>query len=118
MINNLRTALLQRPNLPLAVGIVWCPSLPYCAQSITPRLSDVVVTALLAHIESDTFRGSRRMCVEDLAVALPEEAVTGIPGLPTAPAITVKRALRDAKQRLTTVTVSTAASGTGAPAVM
>ena len=53
------------------------------------------MSRLFEYIEGREFRGSRRMPIDDVVLALPVDAVGNIPGLLPAHALAVKRALRD-----------------------
>ena len=64
-------------------------------QGITPALPAAAVDTVIGFIESDSFRGSRHMPLSDAIIALTEDVVGSIPGLPKGPAIALKRALRE-----------------------
>ena len=68
-----------------------CRLLP---QSISPPLSTPATTKLLAYVEGDTFRGSRRMALSDMALALSDERINSIPGLPLGPVAALQTALQ------------------------
>ena len=45
-----------------------------------PPLSATATSKLLSYVEGDVFRGSRRMAVSDVALALTDELINSIPG--------------------------------------
>ena len=69
-------------------------------QSLHPPLTATAVEALCNYIEGDVFRCSCRMAVEDLAIALSEDTVMSVPGLPAVAVVTLQAALRIVKLRI------------------
>ena len=80
-----------------------CASVPLQELTTTSPglLSKAAADAMIAFLEGDVFRGSRRMALEDLLIALPEDYA--IPGLPFAHVVAIKKALKAAKAALVPV---------------
>ena len=82
-------------------------------QTISPPLSPAATNTILSYVEGEVFRGSRHMPMSDAITVLTEAMLTSISGLPGGPCMTVRLALRKAKQA-TPVAVSTSTDGSGA----
>ena len=67
-------------------------------QGFKPPLPAPALAAMLSYIEGDVFRGSRRMPLHDALQVITEEMLETVPGLLRGHVVTLRIALRNAKQ--------------------
>ena len=104
-------------KLPNSRDIFGLRNVAFMSQTVEPPLVDSVLTALYAYVEGDTFRGGRDMALEDFCVAMPEDALASIPGIPVFSRVCLQEALAKAKARATTPLAGAATPASPAPAV-
>ena len=80
-------------------------------QTITPPLPAAVIKTVLEYVDDVVFRGSRRMPIDDVVIALSDDTVMAISGLPGAHATAIKLALRNLPAKRLGATSLTADTG-------
>ena len=79
------------------------------SQGVTPPFPAAAVASLLAFVEGDVFRGSRRMPMASAQLALTDDVLETIPGLVRGNIVALRFALRQAKQSAAAASTSISA---------
>ena len=73
------------------------PNRFFGGQALNPPLPAAALASVLAYIDGDVFRGSRRMPIADALLALTDGMLDDIPGLMRGPIIALRKALPHAR---------------------